>query len=191
MRVSCEGSWGNKKYMITTDRPNTAIYRQYKARTAHRTVCNRYTHYYMLYTKQYRHCTQKRNIQVRSRNHCCCGRAINVTYSDFVTIALVTKQAKRMRRTILSCVACLAIPGFPHSHKRHDFRKKKKNIYIYIYIYILNVNVFSYSLQLLPETFLILRRTKRHMIKTVYRSSYKAPLFMSDFNETGIFSTDF
>jgi hypothetical protein len=25
-----------------------------------------------------------RNIEARSRNHCCCGKAINITYSDFV-----------------------------------------------------------------------------------------------------------
>ena len=59
-------------------------------------------------------------------------------------------------------MACLALPVFPHSHKRHDFREEKGI-----------ENVFSYSLQLLPETFLILRRTERPMIKTAYWSSYK------------------
>jgi hypothetical protein len=29
---------------------------------------------------QVRQCRYKRNIEVRSRNHCCCGKAINITY---------------------------------------------------------------------------------------------------------------
>jgi hypothetical protein len=46
-------------------------------------------------------------------------------------------------------------------------------------------------LQLLSETFLILRRTERDMIKKVIWLLVKYPIFLSDFNETWIFSTDF
>ena len=71
---------------------------------------------------------------------------------------------------VLSSVACPALRYFfPHiiSHKRHDFRKKKKKRS-------LNTKcVFWFSVQLLSETFLVLRRTERDMIKNVYRSSCK------------------
>jgi hypothetical protein len=41
-----------------------------------------------------------------------------------MSVALVTRHAKRMRPIILSLVACLSLTHFPTiSHKRHDFRK--------------------------------------------------------------------
>jgi hypothetical protein len=52
-------------------------------------------------------------------------------------------------------------------------------------------SMFSFSLHLLSETFLILRRNELDMVKNVYWSSCKCPLFLSDFNETRIFWTDF
>ena len=45
-------------------------------------------------------------------------------------------------------------------------------------------SVFRFCPQILSETFLILRRNKQAMIKNVYWSACKVPLFLSDCNET-------
>jgi hypothetical protein len=68
-------------------------------------------------------------------------------------------------------------PGSKRSSKRHDYRKK-----------LLSTNcVFWFSIQLLSETFFILRRNERDMIKKMYISFHvQCPLFLSDFNEIWI-----
>jgi len=37
---------------------------------------------------------------MRSRNRCCCGKAISFTYSQYVYVVLVIQQAMCMRRII-------------------------------------------------------------------------------------------
>jgi hypothetical protein len=72
---------------------------------------------------------------------------------------------------ILSSVACPALQFFPPlSHKRHDFRKKKLNIKRVL------ISCTKFTLQLFSETFLILRRIERYVIKNVYWSSRKVPV---------------
>jgi hypothetical protein len=46
----------------------------------------------------------KRNTKVRSRNRCCGGKGISITYCECVSLALVIQNAMRMRRIILSSV---------------------------------------------------------------------------------------
>ena len=66
----------------------------------------------------------KRNNAARLRNHRCCRKVINITYSEFVSLALVTQNLKRTRR-----IAICVLPGstifFRIISYRHDFRGKK------------------------------------------------------------------
>ena len=63
---------------------------------------------------------------------------------------------------ILSSVACPSPQYFSTlSHKRHDFRKKVTEHKMCVLIF---CTAFS-------ETFLIIRRTERDMIRNVYRSA--------------------
>jgi hypothetical protein len=76
-----------------------------------------------------------RNTEARSRNHYCRGKAISITYSECVFVALVIQHATRMSRIILSSGACLTVPYFSRlSHRRHNFRKNLLNIkYVFIF----------------------------------------------------------
>ena len=116
------------------------------------------------------------------RKNCFRGNSMSNTHSECVFVNLVIQHAVHMCH-IFSC----GLPGstifFTLSHKRHDFRKKKKYW---------TQNVFWFSLQLLSETFLILRRTEQDMINKGYIGLHlKYPLFSSDCNETWILWTDF
>ena len=66
------------------------------------------------HSKKERQCTYKRNIEVRSRNHCCHGKAVNIIYSKCVSLALIIQYAKRLCCSTSRSVACLAVPYFPH-----------------------------------------------------------------------------
>jgi len=89
----------------------------------------------------------ERNIEARSRNHCCHGKAISITYSKFVSVALGIQHAMRMRCIIMSFVACLPLLRFSSlSHKLYDFRKKviKHNICCFDFLYNFYPKNFSF-----------------------------------------------
>ena len=118
-----------------------------------------------------------------SRNRCCWAKEISITNSECVSVALVTRHAKGVRRIILSSVACPCLSYFlTLSHEGSGFRGEK----------FLSIKcVFSFCLKFLSDTFPIVIRIQRNIIINICRSSREVPLFLSDFNETLIFSTDF
>ena len=66
------------------------------------------------------------DTEVRSGNHRCRGKAISITCSECVPVALVIQHARRMRHIILSSVACPAVPYFSTLfHKRHECWEKR------------------------------------------------------------------
>ena len=66
----------------------------------------------------------KHNIGARSPNHCCRRKTLSITYSECVSVALGIRHAVRLRRFILSALACRALQYFTTlSHKRNDFRR--------------------------------------------------------------------
>ena len=111
----------------------------------------------------------KRNIEALSFNHCYSERAIIITYSECVSVALVTQHAERKHLIFIR-----GLPGytiFPPtlSHKRHDFRDKK----------LLNIKcVFWFSLQSVFEKFLILGRIHEDIIINAQRASSKVPVIL-------------
>jgi hypothetical protein len=82
--------------------------------------------FHYTFCEQDRQTTYNVTLYVLLSKHCCRGKAIIITYSEFVSVALVTQHAKRMRLIILSSVTCVAVPYFNTVfHRRHDFRGKK------------------------------------------------------------------
>jgi predicted transcriptional regulator len=62
-----------------------------------------------------------------------------MTCSECVSVALVVQHAKRMRRIILSSVACLALPYFSILfHKRHDFGENIVEYKVCVFIFSTN-----------------------------------------------------
>jgi len=87
-------------------------------------------------------------------------------------------------RAMFSSMTCPVLPYCPTlSHKLYDIWAKVLKMKC----------VFWFSLQLLSEIFLTVRIIRRDITIKVHESSCKVgyPLFLSGFNETSIFSTDF
>ena len=98
-----------------------------------------------------------------------------------VWVALIIQHATRVRHIVICGLSGCTV--FFHIISWTVMCRKQK---------LMNIKcVFWFSLQLLSETFLILRRNERDVIKIyIYWVSFKVALFLSDFNETLIFSTN-
>jgi len=90
-------------------------------------------------------------------------------------VALEIQHAKRMRRIILSSVACPVQQNFSTwSHKRHNYQGRK----------VLNIKrAFWHFLQLLSTKFMVLI-IQRDTNTNVHTSSCKVPFILVSFNET-------
>jgi hypothetical protein len=96
-------------------------------------------------------------------------------------LALVTRHAMRMRHIVICGLSGYTI-FFPHYLINGTiFRKMLLNIKC----------VFWFALQILSETFLIVRSNGWDMIKMYISLHVKYPLFLSAFNEIWISSRDF
>jgi hypothetical protein len=120
-----------------------------------------------------------RNIEARSHNHCHSIKAIIIKCLCVCVCVCVFLRyfpdmqiTSFLRHIILSFVACLAVPYFSTlSHKRTILRKKLLNIKC----------VFWFSLQLSPETFLILGIIRRDITINVHMSSRKGSVILIRF----------
>jgi hypothetical protein len=111
-------------------------------------------------------------MEVGPCNHCCRAKVISITYSECVSVALVTQKATHIRHIILPPVACpvlLCLYTLPH--KRQDFWKEVTEHKMWVL-------VFS---TILSETFFFLRRSERDVIIKVNMSSCKVLIILVRF----------
>ena len=74
------------------------------------------------------HSYVKRNIEARSCNRCGSVKAISITYSECVSVALVMRHAKRMCCIIFLSVASMALTKYRVIRKSlRDFRTRLRN----------------------------------------------------------------
>jgi hypothetical protein len=98
-------------------------------------------------------------------------KAIKIAQLVCVFLALGIQYAMRMRHIVI-CGLTRPENIFPHYLINGTIFEKK----------LLNIKcVFRVSLQLLSETFFILRRTERDIIENVYRYSCKVPFILARF----------
>jgi len=65
----------------------------------------------------------KRNIEAHLCNHCCCEKAINISYSEHMSVALGTQDAKCMHSTAIMWPVWF-YHIFPHYLIQGHFSKK-------------------------------------------------------------------
>jgi len=110
-----------------------------------------------------------RNTEARSYSHCCSGKAVSFTYSECVFVDLGVQHAMHTRHFVI-CDLPRSTIFFPHCLLNGKIFEKT----------LMNTKyVFRVSLRLLSETFFILIRIERDVIKIyICWSSFKVPFIL-------------
>jgi hypothetical protein len=122
----------------------------------------------------------QRNTAARSRNYCYRGKAVKYCKLWAGVCSLIYPACKALAPyyiAICGLSASTIVIHFTSLTARFSIKKTLLNIKC----------VFWFSLRILSATFLILRTFERDIVINVQRS----PLLLTDFNQTGIYSTDF
>ena len=122
--------------------------------------------------KQDGQCRCKRNFEALSPKYCGRGKAISITYSECVSVALLTSM-----QSARSLLCCLLWPVrlyyiFPYCHLDGTIFGGKEVIQHKACVLV--------SLQFLYEAFLILRRIERCIVN-VHRCSCEVPVILVRF----------
>jgi hypothetical protein len=124
----------------------------------------------------------QRNVGARSHNHCCSGKAISITYCECVFVALVVKNAMRMRHIVI-CGLPRSTIFFHVISQKAGFSKKKKVIE-HKQCVLISSTTFVWNISHSKK------KCANYDPKCLLVSMYSAlPSFLSDFSETWIFST--
>jgi hypothetical protein len=110
------------------------------------------------------------NITLR---HVGCAKVRSITYSESMSVSIVIQHAEHMLCIILSSIACLALSYF--SKLSHNFMILWKK-FIECKMYVL-----FFSLQILLEIFLILKKIQWDTTINVRRISCKIPIHLIRF----------
>ena len=121
------------------------------------------------------------NTEGHLHNNCCCGKAINIYYSERVPVTFVIQHTKGKHRIIQSFETWLALKLY---HKWHDFWKKRYGRIVCVCVYVVFFKILSTN-SLKQFSFkevlsLILYKLHKHL-------HVKYQLFLSHFSETPYF----
>ena len=120
----------------------------------------------------------ERNIKAPSCNHCCDGKAISITYSEYVFVALGIQRAMRIRHIIIC-----GLPGFSVFFHIIAWLSRKKKYWTQNASFDLLYKCFVWNIFNSNEKF-----SKKLPQIYIYKGLHvKYALFLSDFNDTLIF----